>query len=246
MNSLDTSEIETGDIFLLSGILKPSISIQIGTKSKYNHCGIAVWLKTNEVYSMLGSNGDSVRLPGVVDNTIGSELYIFESSSGASYDILTKKDMFGCRLVKFSEIIKYYDHVVIRKVNVTRDNIFYEKLKTFILSYKEVGYDTSPFNLTLAPLGVSVVNDSTEVFCSELVALYLYYIGMIPEYRKATYPTRYFLPKDYSGTSEKIPTGVLGAELVVFSTDDEFLSRYGILILLIVTLIFLIIIRVSM
>lgn len=242
----ESVRVETGDVILLSGVYKESVMIQVATRCRYNHAGIAIWMKIKENYDVLSGNQGSIGVLDFVDNSEGSELFIFESSGGSSYDILTKKNKFGCRLVRLSDIMIFYDEISVRKVNVERNTLFYDRLKNFILLYKDVNYDTSPFNLIAAPLGISITENSEEVFCSELVAEYLYSIGALPIYRKEIYPPRHFVPKDFVEVSDKVPTGTFSGELQVFYRySGDFLKRYGTLIILILFLIFLLIVRLS-
>lgn len=205
--------IRTGDILLFSGIVKTAISIQLGTLSRYNHIAIAVWLKLSEVYDLLEVNHGGIKQFSFADNSNDSVLFIFESSSDPSYDVLTKKEKFGCRLVRLSDMIRYYDTIAVRRVNITRDDSFYTKLKDFIFSYEDIDYDLS-LNLIFAPLGMTVLKKDGSVFCSELVAEYFYQLGIIPETQREKYPSRYFVPKDFLGTNPKIPIGT-------FSGDEE-------------------------
>lgn len=243
---MDYTDVETGDILLFSGVIKESVLIQIGTRCKYSHVGIAVWLKVNESYDVKDSESSVIKYPQIANNDKGSELFVFESNSGSSYDVLTQKSKFGCRLIRLSDIMIYYDEIAVRKVNLTRDQVFYQKLHDIIYDYKDIDYDTSPFNLLLAPMNMSITSDTKNTFCSELAADYLYKVGAIPEYRRIEYLPRYFIPKDFYIESEKIPTGTFSGESkVIYSCDCDFITRYGIYILLIVILIFLVILRVS-
>lgn len=242
-----TIDIKTGDLLLFSGIKHYSVNLQIALCSKYNHIGIALWIRTNEKYSMLDYENGQINLNEFIDNDSPSDLFVFESSEGSSYDLLTQKNKFGCRLVRLKDIIKYYDEISVRHINIERGPIFYERLNKLLEDYKNVDYDTSPFNLVLAPLGISVQENNKETFCSELVATYLYRIGLLPIIQEAKYPARYFLPKDFSEKSEKIPNNTFIGELETFYLYKyDFLTRYGIYIIMFLLLIFLIFIRLSM
>ncbi len=242
----DYSNIKTGDILVFSGTENTSIFIKLGTQCVYNHIGIALWLKTNENYSVLSENEGDIKIEEFHDNSDGSDLFIFESSEGISYDILTQKTKFGCRIVRLKDTIKFYDKIAVRKLNIQKSDFFYNTLNNFINEYKDIDYDRSPFNLMLAPLGLSVGSSEKNTFCSELAAEYMYRLELFPDSQKILYPPKQFLPKDFVIKNKKVPQDAFDGDIeVIYDRPSQNIKTYGIFIILFLVLIFALIIKYS-
>ncbi len=242
--SNNSTIIETGDILLFSGIKYSSIAIQLGTLSKYNHTAIALWMKTTEQYNLINEDNGDVIFDNVVNNSIGSELYVLESSEGGSYDILTQTRKFGCRVIRLRDVLTDYDEVAVRKINHDRDERLTSVIVSMINDYKNKNYDTSPMSIAMAPMSITITDNSNETFCSELVAEYLYRLGLIPDIMRAEHPPKHFIPKDFHTNTGKIGDNVFTTDArIIYTYDYDFLLKYGIYIIIILLLLFAVIVR---
>jgi hypothetical protein len=153
--------IKTGDILLFGGWNCAAMILRVSTQSEYTHAGIAIWLQT--------------------DN--GRRLHCFEAGPCALQDVLSNgTPKRGCRLADIDLIMNYYTKVAVRKINVTRDNEFYAKLREFMIRYHPKSFRSM---LKLAVLNAGLVgpphDDQGSIYCSELCSNWLATIGALKE-----------------------------------------------------------------
>lgn len=241
--------VETGDILLMKCNESFSMFVRKVMNSNWSHTAIAVWLKTDEEYNIVENNQEFYEN---TDSLSDKDLFLFESSEGASYDILTRNsDVFGCRLIRLRDVIKYYDQIAVRKVNVNRNKFFYDNLKNFVKSYKGVSYERSMFQFISNGLNLSIIKSDGDVVCSDLCARYLKYFNLIPESYAIEFPTSSYKPNDFSTEKSeheligKIHKSTfIGNEIMVYNLENDFLYTYGVYYLFLIAFIIMIVIRV--
>lgn len=160
-NHVKYGSVKTGDILLFSGWNIAAVILRIGTASEYTHAGIAVWLNTNE----------------------GPRLHCFEAGPCPLPDILSKgKLKMGCRLANVDLIMNYYNRLAVRKININRDERFYDTLRAFMKEYHSRDF-RSMFRLALLNGGLvgPPRQGDGSIFCSELCSTWLARIGLLKE-----------------------------------------------------------------
>lgn len=239
--------IETGDILLMKCNEGFSLFVRQIINSNWSHVAIAVWLKTNESYDFVDNN---IELYENTNDNSNKDLFLFESSEGSSYDILTREIRFGCRLIRLRDVIKYYDQIAVRKVNLNRNKFYYDNLTKFIKSYKGVSYETSIVQFISNGLNLSISKPDGDLVCSDLVARYLKYFKLIPDWYSIDFPTYSYAPNDFSAIEKGQNKGKLrpiifkGDEIMVYNFENEFIYTYGSYFLLLIILIILLVVRI--
>ncbi len=156
-NFYKKDEIRTGDVLLFSGNTPTGFLLRFFTSSVWNHVGIAIRLKDNEI---------------TLDNT--GDIYVLETNTGIRKDYRNGKYIRGLGFSKLDFSIKNYNRVSVRKLKEKyRDEnlkkvteIFYEKNKI-----SEYPTETLPFiNVWL---GMKIWDiTSKNKFCSHLTVEY--------------------------------------------------------------------------
>lgn len=162
--------IKTGDVLLFSSWTLQSLVLRIGCGSEWSHAGIAVWLDTDQ----------------------GRKLHVFEMSViQDGYCALLKAYVSGCRLVDICQVIGNYAKICVRKLNIKRDKEFYEKLEILLNEYKGRQFQNNYIKLALYNSGLvkrPASDTDNSIICSQLCAIWLDRLGLIPASVVNDYP----------------------------------------------------------
>ena len=165
MTSIDYKDFietcQTGDILLYTSRCWYSYLIEICGWSKFSHVSI------------------------IVKDPETKELYIFESGSENTNDVIKDKKIFGVQLVKLEEALKYYNnqsygYVYWIKNNCERNENFYDKMNSIIKNTDGTPYDLDPKDWIAARFNIGLIpRQSVRFFCSALVAYVFCNLGFL-------------------------------------------------------------------
>jgi hypothetical protein len=173
------SSIKTGDILLFSSWTLQSLVLRLGTGSEWTHAGIAVWLNTGDY----------------------RQLHVFEMSViNDSYCALAKGYSSGCRLVDICQVVGNYAKICSRRLNINRDKAFYEKLECLMNEYKGRQFQNNYIKLAMYNSGFfrrPATDTDNSIICSQLCAIWLDRLGLIPPSIVADYPHYRATPSNF-------------------------------------------------
>lgn len=184
--------VRTGDILLFSGWESVQSMIKLATGAKWNHVGIAVWLD----FSRTNTLSDAPTIVQAYSET--ASLYVYESNNDFQLDFILNTTKDGVRLAP----IGIYDHtqerIAVRRLKFTRTPQFYADFWQFMVKNVYRSYESSTLSLFGSTIRHSIQDRSSTVFCSELVAEYLYEFNILDEEHEEEHDPITFLPKDFA------------------------------------------------
>ena len=168
---MDKISLDTGDLILFRGKNCISCLIECCSNSKYSHVGIIL------------------KNPTFINNNMKDGLYILESVNHSNYvdeeDHIIKS---GVQIHSFNSIIdSINDNIVyVRKLNIMRDENFYNKFQKIHKEIYNKPYDMSIFDWVIAeyninhklPVRISL-NTKKKFWCSALVCYVYCELGII-------------------------------------------------------------------
>lgn len=216
--------IRTGDILLFSGSGAISTFIKFFTGTKWNHVGMATWIK---IYL---TNGREI-----------IDLYCLELGSDYYTDLMTRKKVDGkVRLVRLANIAVMYDMISIRRLKFTRPVNFAAKFQEFALRHK--GRKFPDATELMQSYMISAKKPNKRVTCAQLTALMLDEMGVYP---LKFNPTQ-IAPSDFDTSSKAYPDSVFMGPSTILYRDDKKATirvRYVVIVLVVVVVLMLIKLR---
>lgn len=179
MDHRDT--IKTGDVVLFSGNTPTGFLLKTFVSSEWNHSGIAVRFKT------IPDPDDVNNFKKVISLNEEGELYILETNTGIRKDDIFGYDIVGAGFSKADWAFNKYNKISVRRL---RDIFRTQQLSALTLEFanKNRGnkFPGSSLPFLSVWLGIPLSEKNTsEMFCSELMAHYYQYcIG--PQYERIT------------------------------------------------------------
>lgn len=236
--------IQTGDILVMSGSLPVQQMIKLITASKWNHVGIAVWVSETSNTVLTDASGIAL------NNQDRARLMCFESNNDPVYDLLSGQVKDGVRLIPIEHNIQYQERIDVVHLNAERTPDFLERFYTFMLAKSHLSYEPSLFKLLTATLRFVIDTRKSSVFCSELVAEYLFYMNILSSAYEDQFPASTYLPKDFAEPaipSERVPAAILALDPypiqsnIMYNIDNtpSLMIFYGVAFLVLVYGIFL-------
>jgi hypothetical protein len=196
-------DIKTGDILLFSSWTLQALILRVGLWNEYSHSGIAVWLQTDE----------------------GTRLHVFEMSViNDSFCALKRGFASGCRLVDINQIVGNCSKICVRRLNIERDDDFYTKLNDLMMEYKDTQFENNYLRLALYNSGViqrPASDTSNSIVCSQLCAIWLDKLGLIPKDIIADYPNYRATPPDFFNCNIYPETMFKGPPIIVYDSEID-------------------------
>jgi hypothetical protein len=180
---MNISNLETGDLILFNGYYFVSNIIEYFSGSIFSHCGVIIKDPYFENKSLTG-------------------IYVLESGSEEIADPENNRLKTGVQLTKLDTIINtYYGKLYIRKLNCTRDESFYNKLKQIHSDVHNISYDLDPIDWIKAEFNITIGNiQKLDTFwCSALVTYIYIKLGFL----NSDIPWTIITPHDLSSTSHR-------------------------------------------
>jgi len=194
-------ELNTGDVILFRGIEMHSKIIQAGTMSYWSHAAILIRDPPEDIKELFGVHkfDEVLEKAGQTwdKNSILENIYVYESD----YLPIDLREGGGCQLVPLKVwLIDYEDyysrmHCIIRRLQVPKRKITINNhsLWEWMRKTATISYKISTREMVLALGKLNRQENLQSVFCSELVAATLKYMGLLPENINASN----FTPKDF-------------------------------------------------
>jgi hypothetical protein len=235
--------VQTGDILFFSTTSNVARGIQLATRSVWNHTSIAVWLETNQSFTIHGE--ESMPLPSIPSRGGRGklELYCFETNNNAHVDHLTGRYTSGARLVALNHLMPSSSQIAWRSIPIERDATFLKFLWEFISKRLYYRYPDATWKL-LAPIvgaqNLKLASEASmkwtsllgggspgdEAFCSQLVAEYLQELELLPGDAN---------PADYSPASLSNVDGI-GELQMLLDQDMSWWVWVGVIVLLLLVI----------
>jgi len=193
--------LNTGDIILFRGIEMHSKVIQAGTLSYWSHASILIREPPEDIKEMFGAHKYDAILEKVGQTwdkkNKHEDIYVYESD----YLPIDLREGGGCQLVPLKVwLIDYEDyysrmHCVIRRLVIPKrkESVKYDQLWDWMRKTAKINYKISTKEMVLAVGKLNRQENLQSVFCSELVAATLKYMGVLPETMNCSNIT----PKDF-------------------------------------------------
>jgi hypothetical protein len=209
---LHMDEYDTGDILLFSDkTYIPSLMIEYFSGSIYSH--VAIILK-DPIYIKPELKG----------------LYILESTGLTDIcDVENHKIKNGVQIRKLEDVCRNYNGAIFwRKLNIIRDDKFYQTIADVHTSVHNKPYDFNPKDWIEALLNVQLgnVHLTTQFFCSAMVTYIYYRLNLVDE----NTPWTIIRPKDLGTEFSTIPSrfftnDVCRIKIINCSLDNEIAVR---------------------
>ena len=165
LGNIDINTIKTGDMLLFKYSSFIGRFIEYFTGSNYSHCGIII---KDPDFGSFKSEG----------------LFFLESSGfEENPDVEENKVKFGVQLRKLEDVLKETNGTVYyRKLNCTRNEDFYTKLKHAHDIIHDKPYDNNPLHWVRAKYKLEIGNlqNKDTFFCSALVSFVYMTLGLLP------------------------------------------------------------------
>ena len=197
-SSINTSELNTGDIVLFSGVDAYSRLVKVGTSSKWSHVGLILNTPHHDFLTMWES---SIR-----EDTL---------------DVEAGLHRIGVRLVSFHDRVKAFEgEISIRRL---QGGVLSEESLGALVQFREElrgrDYERNKFELLRASNERAFRNkeeDLSSLFCSELVAEAYQRLGLLTEEK----PSNDYAPKDFShGRMQSLQGEFYLSEEIEFTID---------------------------
>jgi hypothetical protein len=197
------SDVNTLDILLFSGKGKFSSLIQCCSGTQYSHIGLVI------------TGGDLFRIGIKVKKELMDRngLYIFHSNKGAigdAVDIITGEEKSGSQINSLTDVVERYNgKVFYRKLTdatkpgerARSTQLNYPNLRASVNALKDKDYETDYLQMCCALFPFSCFGaDTSELFCSELVAQVYMDMGIMRKDRESDN----YIPSDFSEQWENI------------------------------------------
>jgi len=154
------TNIETGDLILMSSITTFAIVVKFSLANEFNHVSVAVWI-------------DPQYLPNIVVNRNTGILTLIEFNGDDYINVLTGMVHHGNRLVSLSEMDSKYKKLSVLKLQSKyKTHSFYKNVESFISEHCNYVVSMDHYTPILKVLGYETTNLESRVpkFCSELSA----------------------------------------------------------------------------
>jgi hypothetical protein len=186
---------KTLDIFLFSGEGNFSSLIQCCTQTQYSHIGIVI--------SELDLRRIGILVPMKYKDPDG--LYLFHSNKGSIegiVDIYTKDEKSGAQINSLSEVVNLYKGTIYyRSLDTSTTGLDFKKLKKSFIALLPQQYETNYCQMLCAVFPcITLSKDTSELFCSELVAQVLIDQGALP----LKMASDNYIPSDFSEDFEDV------------------------------------------
>ena len=163
-SSAPAPALETGDILLFRGNHLVSKLLECFGRSKYSHVGMVV------------------KNPTFIRPDLEDGLYVWESSSNDIPDVEDHRHILGVQLHRLEDVLQQYPEgsVFYRRVSCTRDQTFYDALRTIHEEVHHKPYDLNPVDWLRAewnlvhPLEVNPAYQKTSAFWCSALLCYVY------------------------------------------------------------------------
>jgi hypothetical protein len=175
--------IKTGDIVLFSSNSPTGFLLKTFISSEWNHSGIAVR------FLNIPDKTEPQKDKKIISLTEEGELYILETNTGKRKDDIFGYDVVGAGFSRADWVFNKYNRIAVRRLHeVFRNKDLADLTLEFANKNRGSRFPSSSLPFLGVWLGISLVAkdiNSTEMFCSELMAHYYpYCIG--PQYEKVT------------------------------------------------------------